>query len=78
MFHVELHVPMLVGTIDLERTAVDGDAGLGFGSWWVRCRGGIPGLLWGDAAGESLVGSFGVVDDVEAVDVGLEFVDAGG
>ena len=40
--------------------------------------GGVPGLLWGDAPGQALVGALGVVDVVEAVDLLLELGDGVG
>ena len=41
-----------------------------------RCR--IPGLLRGDPAGQSLMGSLGVVDLVEPVDLALQFLERRG
>jgi len=45
-------------------------------SWprWVGFRRRIPGLLRGDPAGQSLVGSLSVVDPVELIDLDLQFL----
>ena len=52
--------------------------GGGLGSWSRSCGCGIPGLLGGETSGEPLVGALGVVDAVEVIDLGLEFLEGTG
>ena len=52
--------------------------GGGLGSWSRSCGCGIPGLLGGETSGEPLVGALGVVDAVEVIDLGLEFLEGYG
>ena len=48
------------------------------GAWRLGYRGDVVGGLRGDPSGECLVGPLGVVDAVELIDLGLEFVEGGG